>query len=57
VPGSPQYNVQIRDWKTGDGVASEDFVFKTPTNAKQVALEALSGSDDLPEHFVIGGAQ
>jgi hypothetical protein len=57
VAGSPQYSVQIRDWKTGDDVASENFVFKNPTNAKQVALEALSGSDDLPEHFVIGGAQ
>ena len=57
VAGSPQYSVEIRDWKTGEGVASEGFVFKTPTNAKQVALDALSGSDDLPEHFVIGDAQ
>jgi hypothetical protein len=57
VAGSPQYSVQIRDWKTGDGVVSENFVFKNPTNAKQVALEAFSGSDDLPEHFVIGGTQ
>jgi hypothetical protein len=57
VAGSPQYSVQIRDWKTGADAASEDFAFKNPTDATKVALEELSGSDDLPKHFKIGGAQ
>jgi hypothetical protein len=57
VAGNPQYSVQIRDWKTGGDAASEDFAFKNPTDATKVPLEDLSGSEDLPEHFVIGDKQ
>ena len=54
LPGSPQYTIQIRDWKTGDEVAATDFSFKNPTDAKKVDLKNLEGTGDLPEHFKMG---
>jgi len=54
LPGSPQYTIQIRDWKTGDEVAATDFSFKNPTDAKKVDLKNLEGTGDLPEHFRMG---
>ncbi len=53
----PQYSIQIRDWKTGDEVASDDFGFKNPTNAKTIDLKELRDMDELPEHFKRGVAQ
>ncbi len=55
VAGSPQYSVQIRDWKTGDAVASETFVFDNETKAEKIALEDLPG--EMPNHFAIGDNQ
>ena len=55
--GGPQYSIQIRDWKTGDEVAATDFSFKNSTNAEKVELKNLEGTDELPEHFVIGESQ
>ena len=55
VVGSPQYSVQIRDWKTGDAVASETFVFDNETKAEKIALEDLPG--EMPNHFAIGDNQ
>ena len=57
IDGSPQYTIDIRDWKTGDEVAAADFSFKNPTNASKVELEDLKGTDALPAHFVIGEAK
>lgn len=57
VANGPQYSIQIRDWKTGDEVASDDFRFENPTNAEKIDLKDLPDTDDLPKHFVIGGAQ
>jgi hypothetical protein len=57
IPHSPQYSIQIRDWKAGDKVASDDFGFKTPPNATKVALEDLKGMSALPDHFKRGAAQ
>lgn len=53
VANSPQYNVQVRNWKTGDDVAVRDFNFKNTTDAKQVEMENLKGSGHLPEIFEI----
>ena len=50
----PQYTIQIRDWKTGGGVATTDFGFKNPTKAKKVELKDLKGTDVLPDHFKKG---
>ncbi len=56
IANDPQYSIQIRDWKTGDEVASDDFGFKNPTKAKKVDLKELKGMmSDLPEHFKRGG--
>jgi hypothetical protein len=57
MDGSPQYSIQVRDWKTGDEVAATDFSFTPPADAKQVDLKDLEGTDELPQHFQIGEAQ
>jgi hypothetical protein len=54
IDGGPQYTIQYRNWKTGDEVAAADFSFKNSTNAKKVDLKNLEGTDELPDHFVIG---
>ena len=53
VANSPQYTVQVRNWKTGDDVAARDFNFKNTTDAKQVEMENLKGTGHLPEIFEI----
>jgi hypothetical protein len=57
VAQAPQYSIQIRDWKTGNEVAADDFSFKNATNAKEIDLKQLTDIDELPEHFAVGGAQ
>jgi hypothetical protein len=54
VEDGPQYSVQIRDWKTGNEVASDDFSFKNATNAKKLTLSDLD-TDELPKIFRVGG--
>ena len=51
IPHSPQYSIQIRDWKTGDQVAADDFGFKNSTDAKKVDVKDLKGMSALPDHF------
>ena len=58
IANSPQYSVQIRNWKTGDDAAADAFSFKAPPGAKQVDLKDLQKMKDmneLPSHFVMGG--
>jgi len=58
VAHGPQYTIQVRDWKTGDEVASDDFGFKNTMNAIKIDLKDLQNKmSDLPEHFAIGGKQ
>jgi hypothetical protein len=57
VAQAPQYSIQIRDWKTGNEVAADDFSFKNATKAKEIDLKQLADIDELPEHFAVGGAQ
>lgn len=57
IEGGPQYSIQVRDWKTGDEVAADDFSFKNPTMANKVDLKDIPEMDELPKNFVIGGAQ
>jgi hypothetical protein len=56
VANGPQYSIQIRDWKTGNEVASDDFSFKNSTNAKKVDLKDLD-ADELPKIFEPGGSK
>jgi len=51
IPQSPQYSVQIRDWKIGSATAPDDFVFENPTKARKVDVEDLKGMSPLPDHF------
>ena len=54
MPLSPQYSIQIRDWKTGSAVASDDFAFNNSTKAKRVDVKDLKGMSPLPDHFKRG---
>jgi hypothetical protein len=51
VTGWPQYTIDIRGWKTGTEVASDDFAFKAPTGAKKLERDELPDKDDLPGFF------
>src|SRR6516164_1529830 len=58
VPGEPEYSIQIRDWKTGDEVASDGFNFNAPPGARKVDvkdLKTIKDMSDLPGNFLIGG--
>lgn len=62
VTDKPEYSVQIRDWKTGNEVASDDFTFKNATNAKKMDLDDLPDMDELPSIFAarsstVGGSR
>jgi len=57
MDGQPQYSIQVSNWKAGDGVATTDFSFQPPADAKKVDLTNLKGTDELPEHFQIGETQ
>jgi hypothetical protein len=57
LSSGPQYSIQMRDWKTGSEVAATDFRFKNPTKADKVELKDLKGANDLPDHFMRGGAK
>lgn len=55
VDQAPQYSATIWDWKTGEGVGSEDFSFKNATSAKKADETDLLDMDELPKIFAIGG--
>jgi hypothetical protein len=57
IDDGPQYGIQVSNWKTGDEVAADEFSFKNSTMAKKIDLKDITEMDELPKHFVIGGAQ
>jgi hypothetical protein len=57
IDGGPQYSIQTRNWVAGSKVAATDFSFKNPTKAEKVELKNLKGTDDLPDHFMMGGTK
>jgi len=57
VDQAPQYSITIRDWKTGNEVGSEGFIFKNSTNAKKMDLTDLPNIDELPKIFAVGGGK
>jgi len=57
IPHSPEYSIQIRDWKTGSAVVSDDFQFNNSTNAEKVDVKDLKGMSPLPDHFKQGATQ
>jgi hypothetical protein len=60
IDGSPQYSIQVRDWKVGEAAAVTDFSFKPPTGATKVDvkdLKSMKEMGELPSHFTIGGGR
>ena len=57
VKGSPQYTVEVRDWKTGDEVASDSFSLDVPQGAKELKPGDVPDFDELPGIFTKKGAQ
>ena len=54
---SPQYTIRVNDWKTGHAVKENDFSFKNSTNAGKIDLKNIPGLNELPKHFMTGGAK
>jgi hypothetical protein len=46
----------VRDWKTGNQVAADNFAFARPTNVKKIDTVDLGDVDELPSQFK-GAAQ
>ena len=44
---APSYTIEVREWKTGDSVMSDDFQLKTG-DAKQVKITEFSGLSEIP---------
>jgi len=60
VDQAPQFTMEIRDWKSGAGVAGSDFTFKPPAGARKLDvndLKALKETSDLPENYRTGEAE
>lgn len=55
VEGSPQYVVDIRDWKTGDEARAASAV-EIPADAREVAPNEVPDLDDLAGIYVVEGA-
>ncbi len=54
IAGSPEYTVEVSDWKTGGDVMADDFAFKAPADAKEVAVADLPPMDELPAQYTPG---
>ena len=51
VTGWPQYTIDLRAWKTGAEVSTDDFSFQAPPGAKQLEPSDLPDIDELPGIF------
>ena len=57
VRGSPEYSIDVRNWKTGSEVDPVEFAFQAPANAKKLDLKELPDTDELPKTFLEGGVK
>jgi hypothetical protein len=55
MAAAPQYTVVLKDWKTDVQPSADAFVFTPPPGAKQLAVQALSGFDEVPPEAVKEG--
>ena len=53
VPGGPQYTIDVRAWKTGTEVASDQFSLQLPTDARKLTPGDLGDLDELPSIFAV----
>jgi hypothetical protein len=51
VEGSPQYQIDVSNFKTGDQVSTTDFNFAPPKGAKRVQPSDLRSFDELPDFY------
>lgn len=51
VAGSPQYQIDVSNFKTGDQVSTKDFDFKPPPGARLVPPSDLRSFDELPDFY------
>jgi hypothetical protein len=51
IAGSPQYQLDVTGFKTGDEVKAGDFRFSPPPGAKKVEPSELKSFDELPDAF------
>ena len=57
VAQAPQYQIDVRDWRTGDAVPIDDFAFEAG-GATEVAIDAIRAEiADLPQTFTPGEKQ
>ena len=55
---SPQYTVQVRNWRTGGTLADDTFTFSNPTAASKIEPEELRKKvREFPENFMMGEHQ
>jgi len=57
VDQSPEFTMEIRDWKAGPAAPASTFSFTPPAGAKKLDasdLAALKESSDLPDNYKIG---
>ena len=52
VAHSPQYTIDVRDWRTGDQVPADDLAFHAPAGATEMSMDELREKiGDLPQNF------
>jgi hypothetical protein len=51
VPGSPQYSVDIWNWKASTDAGNANFAFSPPAGAQSVDPSKLTDTDELPSHL------
>jgi hypothetical protein len=57
MAGSPQYTIDVRAWRTGADVASDDFKATVPASARKLTPIEVPDFDELPNIFVLEGAK
>ncbi|CAK6701260.1 hypothetical protein ICNINCKA_03041 [Synechococcus sp. CBW1107] len=58
VPGSPQYSVQLSNFKTGSAAVGQSFAFVPPPGARAISkdeLKTIKSMGELPSNFVQRG--
>ena len=54
---APQYNLRVKNWKTGVEPAADAFTFEPPAGAEKVSPDALVDLDELPRDVTTGDNQ
>ncbi len=58
VPGSPQYSIQVSDWKTGSAAVGQNFSFVPPAGARAIShdeLKTIKSMGELPSNYILKG--